>query len=550
MSRLIAILVVCLAVVAVLDATGLSKQAGLHIEHLTVSASGSELQREPFRNGLSVTLHADADDSLSIGLDAEGMQTAGVLTIAGSDGRAALGLPGGRVLDAAGPDCAPASSGGWECKVIWQANRPRERLPLYPADDTVTIQSVSFSTVSVSRAPATSFAGLLLFLTLLVLLAPLIVLTRRFSPALELTVLIGLSASWIATTGAPSALAIAAFLAVGYLFVRLELRRGPTQGSALLPVTGLVVVVLLYFKVLAPYAAQAFGQLSSLALPLGLSYFSIRLIDLIFAARARTLKQVGAVEFLGFMLHPSMLAAGPITTLAEFRQARIANWSVVDYGSGIARCLVGLVKKLAADLWLAPLVVRLAQTVAIHPESAHARIVWPMLFGQLLYIYLDFTGYTDLALGTGRALGWRLPENFNLPLLRSNLQRFWRSWHMTLSNWVMRRVYFPAFIESRSPILAAVCAMLAIGFWHQPDFAWTGWALHHGIGLGVTLTFLDAGFRQGTPLARFAVIPMGRLITGFLGWAFTMSWVALGLSYTLFDNYRLSFAVLRGAIRF
>jgi D-alanyl-lipoteichoic acid acyltransferase DltB (MBOAT superfamily) len=209
-----------------------------------------------------------------------------------------------------------------------------------------------------------------------------------------------------------------------------------------------------------------------------------------------------------------------------------------------------LVKKLAADLWLAPLVLRLAQTVAIHPESAHARIVWPMLFGQLLYIYLDFTGYTDLALGTGRALGWRLPENFNLPLLRSNLQRFWRSWHMTLSNWVMRRVYFPAFIESRSPILAAVCAMLAIGFWHQPDFAWTGWALHHGIGLGVTLTFLDAGFRQGTPLARFAVIPMGRLITGFLGWAFTMSWVALGLSYTLFDNYRLSFAVLRGAIRF
>jgi alginate O-acetyltransferase complex protein AlgI len=167
----------------------------------------------------------------------------------------------------------------------------------------------------------------------------------------------------------------------------------------------------------------------------GALFFSIRLIDVIFAARARTLKQVGAVEFLGFRLHPSMLAAGPITTLAEFRQARIANWSVVDYGSGIARRLVGLVKKLAADLWLAPLILRLAQTVAIHPEFARARIVWPMLFRQLLYVYLDFTGYTDLALGTGRALGWWLPENFNLPLVRSNLQRFWRSWHMTLSNW-------------------------------------------------------------------------------------------------------------------
>jgi D-alanyl-lipoteichoic acid acyltransferase DltB (MBOAT superfamily) len=121
---------------------------------------------------------------------------------------------------------------------------------------------------------------------------------------------------------------------------------------------------------------------------------------------------------------------------------------------------------------------------------------------------------------------------------------------MTLSNWVMRRVYFPAFIESRSPILAAVCAMLAIGLWHEPDFAWTGWALHHGIGLGVTLIFLDVAFREGTPLGRLAGTPIGGFMTGFLGWALTMAWVALGLSYTLFDNYQLSFAVLRGAFRF
>jgi hypothetical protein len=87
-------------------------------------------------------------------------------------------------------------------------------------------------------------------------------------------------------------------------------------------------------------------------------------------------------------------------------------------------------------------------------------------------------------------------------------------------------------------------------FWHQPDFACTGWALHHGIGLGATLIFLDVGFRKGTPLARFGVIPIGRFMTGFFGWAFTMSWAALGLNYTLFDNYLLSFAVLRGAIRF
>ena len=173
-----------------------------------------------------------------------------------------------------------------------------------------------------------------------------------------------------------------------------------------------------------------------------------------------------------------------------------------------------------------------------------------MLLGQSLYIYLDFTGYTDLALGTGRALGWRLPENFNLPLIRSNLQRYWQSWHMTLSNWVMRRVYFPAYMESRSPILAAVCAMLTIGVWHQPNFGWIAWALHHGIGLGATIKFLSVAFSERAPLARAYATALGRIAIPLMGWTFTMMWVALGMSYTLFDNYSVSFSVIRGAFRF
>jgi hypothetical protein len=95
--------------------------------------------------------------------------------------------------------------------------------------------------------------------------------------------------------------------------------------------------------------------------------------------REMEVKEVGTIEFFGFMLHPSMLAAGPITTLAEFRRARITDWSVIDYGAGIARCLVGLVKKSSADLLLAPGVLKLTQTVALHPDTVTARTVWPML---------------------------------------------------------------------------------------------------------------------------------------------------------------------------
>jgi alginate O-acetyltransferase complex protein AlgI len=549
MLRLIAIVLVGLAAVGVLEAINFGKQARLDTYHLSVAPGGNELLRESFDAGHPIILRAETGDSLDIELDANGKQIGGVLTIVGSNGRAML--PDDKMLGPGERDCATSVAGGWECKVFWRITKPRvERLSLLPTVDAVTITSVAFSTTSIIRAPATTSAALLLFLTLLVVLSPLIVMTRRVSSRLELLILICLSAGWIATTGIVSALAIAAFLVLGYFLVRFEVRQRKTRASILLLAVGFVVLVLFYFKVLAPYASAAFGQTSSLALPLGLSYFAIRLIDVIFAARAGTLKEVGVIEFFGFMLHPSMLAAGPITTLAEFRRARITDWSVIDYGAGIARCLVGLVKKSSADLLLAPGVLKLTQTVALHPDTVSARTVWPMLVGQLLYIYLDFSGYTDLALGTGRALGWRLPENFNWPLAKSSLQRYWQSWHMTLSNWVMRRVYFPAFMESRSPILAAVCAMLVIGVWHQPDFAWIGWALHHGIGLGITIKCRDVGFRQGGILAHCASTPSGRLTLGLLGAAFTISWVALGLSYTLFDNYVISFSAIRGAFRF
>lgn len=550
MWRLFVIIAAVLALVGIIEATSFGGDVGLRVYRQSVSTDGGELLREPFFPGRPVRLRADAGDSLVIELDTKGAHVGGVLTIAGNNGQATLGILAPRTLAAGEKDCSTIG-GAWECKVLWRTSRAEhERLPLYSTDDSVTIDSVTFSPVSILRAPATTFTELLWFMALLLLLAPLIVLIRKTSPRLELVALITLSAIWIATTGAASAFAIAAFLAAGYFLVRLELARKDTAASGLLLVTGFVFMVLFYFKILAPHASAAFGQTSSLALPLGLSYFGIRLIDVIFAARARTLKDVGVIEYFGFMLHPSMLAAGPITTLAEFRRARFANWSITDYGSGIARCMVGLTKKLSADLLLAPVVLKSAEIVALNPETAKASVIWPMLIGQSLYIYLDFTGYTDLALGTGRALGWRLPENFNLPLIRSNLQRYWQSWHMTLSNWVMRRVYFPAYMESRSPILAAVCAMLTIGVWHQPNFGWTAWALHHGLGLGATIKFLDLAFSEHAPLTRAYATALGRIAIPLMGWAFTASWVALGMSYTLFDNYAVSFSVIRGAFRF
>jgi hypothetical protein len=100
-------------------------------------------------------------------------------------------------------------------------------------------------------------------------------------------------------------------------------------------------------------------------------------------------------------------------------------------------------------------------------------------------------------------------------------------------------------MQSRSPILAALCAMLTIGMWHQPNFGWAAWALHHAVGLGLTIKLRER---------KIFAMPPDRPIAGaaiyLAGWAFTMSWVALGMSYTLFDNFSLSLSVIRAAFRF
>jgi alginate O-acetyltransferase complex protein AlgI len=305
------------------------------------------------------------------------------------------------------------------------------------------------------------------------------------------------------------------------------------------------VALFLYFvKVLMPYAAPAFATINTfaLALPLGLSFLALRWLDLAFVVRSRALPAPGLGEYLSFMLYPAVLAAGPLMTLADFRKSRITDYSIVDYGAGVARCGVGVAKKLMADAWIAPIIAASYESFIREPGAATAALVLPMLLCNLAYIYLDFSAYADLATGTARAMGRRVPENFDWPLLRSSLRSYWQHWHMTLSNWAMRRVYFPSFVETRSTALATTAAMLTIGLWHFPDLGWTLWAFHHAVGL-----IANAAIDKTT--GGIAMRDVTRVVVGLLGWSTTVAWVALGYAFTLFDNVSLTLAVFRALLR-
>ncbi len=116
---------------------------------------------------------------------------------------------------------------------------------------------------------------------------------------------------------------------------------------------------------------------------------------------------------------------------------------------------------------------------------------WLLLYMYGLRLYFDFSGYIDIAIGVGILLGIRLPESFSRPYLRTNIAAFWRSWHITLANWVRFYLFAPlsrTLLRRRWPpllvvFIAQIVSMLIIGLWHGFTWSFAIWGLWHGLGL-------------------------------------------------------------------
>lgn len=158
---------------------------------------------------------------------------------------------------------------------------------------------------------------------------------------------------------------------------------------------------------------------------------------------------------------------------------------------------------------------------------------WILLYAFTLQIYLDFSGYTDIAIGMARMVGIRLPENFNQPYLRPNLTQFWNNWHMTLTQWFRAYFFNPLtrYLRTRKlPVWLVIfitqfLTMALIGAWHGLTANFILWGLWHGVGLFVHNRWLDA-FR--VRVAEWATTPLRRNALNTLGVFLTFHYAALG----------------------
>lgn len=264
---------------------------------------------------------------------------------------------------------------------------------------------------------------------------------------------------------------------------------------------------------------------------LGASYLLFRLLHVIFESRTGQLPPLNFKDTLIYALFPPALLAGPIDRLPRFKSDldQIAQPFRSDFmAEGAWRILVGAFKKFVLADFLAHLPLDLSQ----YPANTPASYLWLALYGYGFMLYFDFAGYTDMAIGAARLLGFNLPDNFNAPYLKTNLARFWQAWHITLSSWARDYVFFPLARSLRmkavwlpsngAALISHLATMLVIGLWH--GFAWTFvvWGAWHGVGLFIVKLWGD--FTRARHLKSTHAITLFNWFVTFnfvmLGWVF------------------------------
>src|ERR1700676_4768092 len=255
-----------------------------------------------------------------------------------------------------------------------------------------------------------------------------------------------------------------------------------------------------------------------LALPIGVSFVVFEKITyLVDTYRGTSRPAARFSDYCLFVLFFPKLLAGPILKYHEMKdqiaKPPAVEWS--DFGTGFLRFARGLGRKLLiAD----PLGGFVNQVFAADPASLSAGYAWLGLGSFTLQIYFDFSGYSDMAIGLARMLGFRLKENFNSPYVSQSLTEFWRRWHISLTTWIRDYLYLPLGGnrrgEARTYLNLWICFLLS-GLWHGASWNFVLWGAYNGLFLTLDRMFLEKALKRTGALAS-TLVPLLIVMSGWV----------------------------------
>lgn len=256
-----------------------------------------------------------------------------------------------------------------------------------------------------------------------------------------------------------------------------------------------------------------------LVLPIGISFYTFHNISYVVDVyRGERRAARNPVSFITYIAMFPQLIAGPIVRYREIADQlpQLRTNRLDDIAAGFPRFALGLTKKVVVADSLAPMVKACFDTPG---DQMTFGVAWLGAVGYTLQLFFDFSGYSDMAIGMGRMLGFRLPENFARPYSSVTVTEFWRRWHMSLSRWFRDYLYIPlgGNRHGRTKTYRNLCVVFVLtGLWHGAAWTFLVWGCYHGL---LLITERATGwtkdpFRPVPRMARRAVT----LVLVVIGW--------------------------------
>lgn len=222
-------------------------------------------------------------------------------------------------------------------------------------------------------------------------------------------------------------------------------------------------------------------NLLNVVLPIGISFYTFQIISYeIDVYNKKVNVQNNILKYFLYVFLFPQLIAGPIVRYQDvINEIDNRNVTFEMFANGLRRFIIGLSKKVIIANNLGELC-----NIYLNLGDKSVLFTWIFAISYMLQIYFDFSGYSDIAIGLGKMLGFNFPENFNYPYMAKSITDFWRRWHMTLSSWFRDYVYIPLG-GNKKGVLKQIRNILIVwsltGLWHGASWNFIVWGLYFGI---------------------------------------------------------------------
>lgn len=325
-------------------------------------------------------------------------------------------------------------------------------------------------------------------------------------------------------------------VAFNYAFGRILYNRKSKAVLALAVIVNLLLLVVFKYT---GFLVETFNgvfntklPVPQIVMPIGISFFTFQAISYIVDVyRGKTDRKAGFFDVLLYISLFPQLVAGPIVqyrTVADAINDR--KVTVNGFAVGSRKFIIGLSKKML----LANAMGLVAdKTFAMDTGAIDTPLAW---FGAVCYclqIYFDFSGYSDMALGIGRMLGFEFPKNFDHPYVAVGIRDFWRRWHMSLTSWFREYLYIPLGGNRKGrgrQILNSMIVFVCTGIWHGANLTFLVWGFFHGVLMSVETLLVKKDSKPPKVLAPVIwFVTMVAVAVGFV--IFRADNLAYGMSY-------------------